>query len=98
MFPAVPHPARQTVTLRPPLRVSGGAGRAVRDATKAFRQIGMTYLSITQPSYVIVITAISTRIVECCDVDLPPGIGNCVDHPRPSVGQGAIGVANDPKE
>ncbi|GAA1297061.1 hypothetical protein GCM10009610_02270 [Pseudonocardia xinjiangensis] len=35
-FPAVPHPARQTVTLRPPLRVSGGAGRAVRDATKAF--------------------------------------------------------------
>jgi hypothetical protein len=44
------------VTLRPPLRVNGGAGRAVRDVTKAFPRIGMTYLSMRNQFFVIVIT------------------------------------------
>jgi hypothetical protein len=51
-----------------------------------------------QPQYVIVITDVSTRIVECVGDDLAAGIGNCVDRPRPTVDQGAIGVANNPKE
>ncbi|MCU1662806.1 MAG: hypothetical protein QOI36_4126 [Pseudonocardiales bacterium] len=55
-FQAASHPARQTVTLRPPLRVNGGAGRAVRDVTKAFPRIGMTYLSMRNQFFMIVIT------------------------------------------
>jgi len=36
---AVPHPARQTVALRPPLRVSSDVSRAARDVTKAFTEL-----------------------------------------------------------
>jgi hypothetical protein len=61
VFLAAPRPARQTVTLRPTLRMSGGVSWAANDVTKAFHGNGMTYLSMTQPHSVIVITGFSTR-------------------------------------